>query len=363
MLGDPASGEFNANIVREVLYLLVFPAKVETPQVAFQVMMDLITGSTYASELAAGESTPAEGQQGSNGKSATQHLERTGSEISLLAGAENAPSPFQTAPRAAGARQNYARAEKLLWSLLTSRDSISTACVPSKSEAAALLRVYRRVLQAAQWKPDTLANKQITKSGLLSFMAGGSGANFSGDIDESAHDALAHSGVDMTHSMVLEVEELFCTLNLLSALCKVLVLAHKTHEKKHANGAAEDGESHLSFEALFESVSVGTKSDFANSILESLSSCTYLWKRRFEGSLLMTFKTENLLLHKPRVAAVDGAPSSQRVDVSSTIKESNRRFLLQDTPLVPAAAVFRLVTKSIPLPKSVHEFIQRLFVR
>lgn len=361
MLGDPASGDFNANIVREVLYLLVFPAKVETPQVAFQVMMDLITGTTYASELAAGDTTPADGQ-GSNGKSASQ-LERTGSEISLLAGTENAPSPFQSAPAAAsGARQNLARAEKLLWSLLTSRDSMSSACVPSKSEAAALLRVYRRILQAAQWKPDTLANKQIAKSGLLSFMAGGSGANFSGDIDESAHDALAHSGVDMTHGMVLEVEEVFCTLNLLSALCKVLVLAHKTHEKKHTGSAAEDGESHLTFEALFESVSVGTKSDFANSILECLSSCTYLWKRRFEGSLLMTFKTENLLLHKPKGVA-DGASSSQRVDVSSTIKEANRRFLLQETPLVPASAVFRLVTKSIPLPKSVHEFIQRLFVR
>jgi hypothetical protein len=360
MLGDPAAGEFNANIVREVLYLLVFPAKVETPQVAFQVMMDLITGATYASELVAGESGAADGQ-GSNGK-VVAHLERTSSEMSLLGGAESTPSPAQVG--AVGARQNLARAEKLLWSLLTSRDSMSTAAVPSKGEAAALLRIYRRVLQAAQWKPDTLANKQITKSGLLSFMAGGSGANFSGDIDESAHDALAHSGVDITHAMVLEVEELFCTLNLLSALCKALVLAHKTHEKKHT-GSADDGESHLSFEALFESVSVGTKSDFANSILECLSSCTYLWKRRFEGSLLMTFKVENLLLHKPKSSA-DSATSStpsQRADVASTIKEANKRFLLQEAPLVPASAVFRLVTKSIPLPKSVHEFIQRLFVR
>lgn len=199
--------------------------------------------------------------------------------------------------------------------------------------------------------------------------------SFGGDIDENAHDPALGLGVETTaQGTVLEVEELFCTLNLLSSLCKALVLAHKTRERKngHVSGAEETVT--LSLQELFESVSVGTKSDFANSILECLSSCAYLWRRRYEPSLLAAFKSANLLLQRPPTGVHDEAAHSEGRDqvarthsskglVALTIREANRRFILQDAPLIPASAVFRLVTKNIPLPKSVHDFIHRLFAR
>jgi hypothetical protein len=375
MLGDPAGPDFNASIVREVMYLLLFPAKVDVPQTAFKAALDLITGTAYAAEFSSGGApshtfapTP---------QTTPRHIERTSSDTSLngtgdFSGLQSPTPEPATLPIA---RHDFAKAEKLLWSMLTAHDELSTTATPSKAEAAACLRVYRRLLQTAHWKPDSLSSKQTTRSGLLHFMSAATGANFSGDIDES-QDAGQGGGSDALQSIVLEVEEVFCTLNLLSALCKALVLAHKTREKKLGpalfaglNGANDT--STVSLEELFESVSVGTKSDFANSILECLSNCAYLWRRRYEPSLLATFKSANLLLQKPTNASPDstagtvshpgGISGRPRTLVAHTLKEANRRFLLQDSPVIPASAVFRLVTKNIPLPKSVHEFIHLLF--
>ena len=390
MLGDPAGLEFNANIVREAMYLLMFPAKVEVPQTAFQTMMDLVTGSAFAAELktmqgvGGGAFGPGNALVTVNGNTSrtdktSTGLERSASDASISGTGSTEAVPLRAELGVSHVlRQDLVKAEKLLWALLTAQDGMSTTAVPTKSEAAVCLRVYKRVLQLANWKPDSLANKQTTKSGLLSFIAVGASANFSGDIDDNA---LERAGVDTTQSIVFEVEELFCTLNMLAALCKAVVLAHKAHEKNHSVGAPGSG-THLpgggltvmSCEALFDPVSVGTKSDFANSVLECLSSCAFLWRRRFEGSLLASFKAANLLLlkpiqehspHHPTASSNSSSSSHSRSTwlIAHTIREANRQYLLQHIPIIPAAAIFRLVTKNIPLPKSVHEFIQRLFTR
>jgi len=403
MLGDPADLDFSVSIVKEVMYLIMFPAKVELPSATFQVVMDLIMGATYASELrgmdssggkassvlsaaaAAAAPTTTNGQMNGDSK----HLERISSDVSLSGLPDSASSPGPLGSKGDQAiKSDLAKTEKLLWSLLTSQDGMDSTAVPDKSEAGACLRVYRRILQTAAWKPDTLANKQITKSGLLSFIAGGVSTNFSGDIDDTAFDA--SRGLEGTPSIVLEVEEVFCIMNFLAAICKALVLAHKANEKKLITAAARkedkggcDSDTRpavMSFAALFNTVPVGTKSDFANSILECLNSCAFLWKRRFEGSLLTSFKASSLELSKSSTAATTAATATTATGdgqavtpiplalggkemVLHTIKEANRRFLLQDAPLIPASAVFRLITQNIPLPKSVHDFIHRLFAR
>lgn len=370
MIGDPSGMTFNPNIVREVMYLLLFPPKVELPSAAFHVMMDLMTGVTCAGELSSAdvlaESVQASAANTGGGAHKT-HLERTSSEISL-SGGQDPHSPNGAGAGGSGIadntvlRQDLARAEKLLWALLTADDNTSASAVPSKNEAAMCLKLYRRVLHAAQWKPDSLTTKQTASGGLLSFVGIGSGASFSGNLDDSGVDNGAANGIDTTPSVVLEVEELFCTVNMLSALCKALVLAHKTFEKKHAQSDGHE----VSCEQLFGALSVGTKSDVANSILECLSGCTYLWRRRFDGQLMASFKASNVLLHptgSSKVAAKEQKTASGKSLSVQTIKESNKRFLLQESPSVPASAIFKVLTKHIPLPKSVHEFIQRLFSR
>mmetsp|Transcript_1438 Transcript_1438/g.2399 ORF Transcript_1438/g.2399 Transcript_1438/m.2399 type:complete len:160 (+) Transcript_1438:3131-3610(+) len=61
--------------------------------------------------------------------------------------------------------------------------------------------------------------------------------------------------------------------------------------------------------------------------------------------------------------AVVGAPLVGKSLMLNTVKEANERFLLQASPTVPAAAVFKLVSQRLPLPKSVEDFIKRLFNR
>lgn len=368
MIGDPSGMAFNPNIVREVMYLLLFPPKVELSSAAFHVMMDLMTGVTCAGELSTAADALAESVHSTPGAPSAVHkplLERTSSEISLP-GAPDSQSPRggnagrNDVTGTAVLRHDLARAEKLLWALLTAHDDTSASAVPFKNEAAVCLKLYRRVLNAAQWKPDGLTNKQAASGGLLSFVGIGSAANFSGNLDDSSGDHGTANGIDTTPSVVLEVEELFCIINMLSALCKALVLAHKTYEKKHteAEGYA------VSCEVLFGALSVGTKSDVANSILECLSGCTYLWRRRFDGQLMASFKATNILLHSAgKVGAKEHRTHNGKTLSAQTLKEANRRFLLQESPSVPASAIFKVLTKHIPLPKSVHEFIQRLFSR
>ena len=377
MLGDPAGAAFNPNIVREVMYLLMFPPKVELSHATFSVMMDLMTGVTFAGEMnVAAESrlhgppdaTPSTPRLSSgtstlllNGESNHKTLQRTSSEISLQAG----ESSLSNSPIVL--RHELAKAEKLLWALLTAHDDTTPVAVPTKSEAATCLKLYRRVLHTAQWKPDTLVKQPAPQpGGLFSFVGLGGGSSFSRSMDDSNNE-LSGTGFESTPSILLEVEELFCVINLLSALCKALVLAHKNHEKKTGLTASAHGDEAapvLSFEEVFSTLSVGTKSDVANSILECLNSCAFLWRRRFDANLMTSFREANMLLSvKGNNNGKITPAESLRGLVALSIKEANKRFLLQDAPSVPACAVFKIATKNVPLPKPVHDFIQRLFTR
>ena len=422
MLGDPAGMNFNPNIVREVMYLLMFPSKVDLAHNAFHVMMDVMTGVTYSSEMngtqvrslqestssnmlannnssstnnknsSANSNTGNSKAGGVNNVSKPTTLERTNSDASILgmgsgggggvAGSAAGSVSLSVDITAVVMRHELARAEKLLWALLTAHDDTTPCAVPTKNEAAICLKLYRRVLQAAQWKPNALSDKQATSSGLLSFVYMGTAT--------STKDSDDPNSLSSTPSVVLEVEELFCTINMLSSLCKALVLGHKSFEKKTTvvetnnhtiSNSNSDSCAFVSYDVLFQSLPVGIKSDVANSILECLSNCTFLWKRRFDAPLLTRFRDSNMLLKNtqpllPPSTAVANRRDDQNTSshlsagggvgkalVLHTIKEANKRFLLQDVPTVPASAVFKVLTRHVPLPKSVHEFIQRLFSR
>lgn len=348
MLGDPSERSFSCGILREVLYLLLFPARSDVSALEFTAMMDLITGQMCSLEMAA--------------------LHANEDCSATVSGRDEASS---------GQLSQLAQSEKLLWALLTAHDTHEVCSLPSKSEVALCLKVYRRVLAAAGWKVSAFENKTLTSSGLFNLvgLTGGSSRkalNFSVDLDDSSYDV--ESSLDTTPSLVLEVEELYSIVNMQASLCKCIVLAFKSYEKTSIPPAAaaasaavgECEEAVLLYQQLFDGLSVGTKSDVANSVLESLHSFAYLWKRRFDRDLLRSFRDSNALLRATDLPAT--TPSqfhrlSRAAALSHTIRVSNKRFVTQDVPILPAVALFKVVSKQLPLPKSVEEFIQRLFTR
>jgi hypothetical protein len=429
MVGNPSAPQgqqqqFNPSIVREVMYLLMFPSKLVVPPHQFHVMMDLLTSVTCTAELA----TMGSGGGGSSDPTLptprlNSSLARSSSEATLVNGnAGNAGEQVLATSAGTGAgagaggaaaqEQQLAKAEKILWALLIAsggggddsnkNNSQSSSggggggggqyAVPSKGEAATCLRIYRRALQAASWKPDAWRERSASQVGLLNFVGGsaaaaaaigasvgggrGGGAGAGGDADA---DEEGKGRIDASAVVALEVEEVFVLVNMLSVLCKAIVLAHKSYEKKLGVPSTVIGSSKVepqcvSYEVLFQALAVGTKSDVANSVLECLSSCTYIWKRRFDGNLLKNFKDATLLLkHQQAVPQAAGAAVGPlavgplasnlagRKLMLHTIMEANKRFLLQVIPTVPASAVFQILTWNLPLPQTVYSFIQRLF--
>ena len=344
MLGDPSERSFSCGILREVLYLLLFPARSDVNTLEFSAMMDLITGQMCSLEMAA-----------------------------LRANEDCSASASGRDDASSGQLSQLAQSEKLLWALLTAHDTQEVCSLPSKSEVALCLKVYRRVLAAAGWKVSAFENKTLTSSGLFNLvgLTGGSSRkalNFSVDLDDSSYDV--ESSLDTTPSLVLEVEELYSIVNMQASLCKCIVLAFKSYEKTSIPPAlaavGECEEAVLLYQQLFDGLSVGTKSDVANSVLESLHSFAYLWKRRFDRDLLRSFRDSNSLLRVvdlPVPTPSQFHPLSRAAALSHTIRVSNKRFVTQDVPILPAVALFKVVSKQLPLPKSVEEFIQRLFTR
>lgn len=348
MLGDPSERSFSCSILREVLYLLLFPARKDVNPLEFNAMMDLITGQMCSLEMAA------------------LHVNEDC----------GAPSRGRDDVTSSGQLSQLARSEKLLWALLTAHNPHEVTSLPSKSEVALCLKVYRRVLSAAGWKVSAFENKTLTSSGLFNLvgLTGGSSRkalSFSVDLDDSSYDV--ESSLDTTPSLVLEVEELYSIVNMQASLCKCIVLAFKSYEKTRippppppaVAECEEKGEEEvLLYQQLFDGLSVGTKSDVANSVLESLHSFAYLWKRRFDRDLLRSFRDSHTQLRATDLPALSPSPRlSRAAALSHTIKASNNRFVTQDVPILPAVALFKVVSKQLPLPKSVEEFIQRLFTR
>ena len=162
-------------------------------------------------------------------------------------------------------------------------------------------------------------------------------------------------------------------INILNVLCKSVVLAYNAMSKKQTADAAASRHYKLSFHHLFDYLSVGARSDSANSILEALSSCAVMWRRRFEPQLLECFRDRNETRREAdksssgKVIISSGGSSSvhcvhtEEVSVILCARMVNVNYLLQSVPSVPGMAVFRALSEKLPIPTSVEDFIDRIF--
>ena len=158
----------------------------------------------------------------------------------------------------------------------------------------------------------------------------------------------------------------------MNVLCKSVVLAYNAMSKKQIADSAASRHYKLSFHHLFDYLSVGARSDAANSILEAMSSCAVMWRRRFEPRLLESFRDRNETRREAdkssngKVSSSGGSSSvhcvhSEEVSVTLCARMVNVNYLLQSVPSVPGMAVFRALSEKLPIPTSVEDFIDRIF--
>ena len=239
--------------------------------------------------------------------------------------------------------------EKILWTLLTSKDNAATfnCTVPSKVETSQCLRYYKRLLHAADWRVGVLPKEVVDATNNTS----------STSKNESRFDA--------------ETDEYYAVVHLLSVVCRAIILAYTALEKPKKNAivipmATENG---VTFGGLLHSLPPGSISDVANSMLESLEHCIRLWRRRFDKSWGYKSHCKVALMK-----STGGAASGQikRSNSNNSTASNNKAelghnevakgvFLSQQKPSVPSESLFKLVSTHLPV-SSLEDNIMKLFV-
>jgi len=114
--------------------------------------------------------------------------------------------------------------------------------------------------------------------------------------------------------------------------------------------------SDLKFGELLEHLAPGTKSDIANSLLESLEHCGKLWKKRYDRSFLLSVFSSN---SNNSTLTNSNEVSSEKNKFRLNSKE---QFLSQALPPIPASEVFRSISEKLPIPKNISgDNLNKLF--
>jgi hypothetical protein len=334
MLGSPETPSFNTHIVQDVLQLLMFPNKgtvsVENLQSLLQVLS--VSGPSVMNSIS------------------SSNVDAIGEEH--LSSQPSSPSDIVH-------HQEIADTEKYLWSMLGLTDEFAILSTPSRAAIGHCLRLYRKLLVDHNWKARDVSGKNSEIYSFMQFV--GIGNIFARQSNE------LNAKVSNTFALDSELEELFCCVNLLSLVCKTLLLSYSSFAKQqHSLIIAQDSPKYFSYQRLMYKLPVGVKSDFANLILESLNSFTAIWKLRFQPILLETLRKCDLF---ENVTTFSGLPAnSQSWEELSQVKEPNRaltavhkRFLLQLNPVIPGFALFRVLCKELVLPVSLKEYVDRMY--
>lgn len=199
--------------------------------------------------------------------------------------------------------------ENILWCLVNSFDDVSAMEAPPKELVMECLRNYKRCLSSSRWKLGSKAKRAIE------------GTSLDADVMEA-----------------LDAEEFFCTMYLVCTLCKLIVYGYNALEKKHSGANT----SRPSFHTLISTLPVGTKTDIANSFLEALEHCMFIWRQRFET------------LH---FSLVLGQNSTSLVDVLAAARTS---YLKQQRPF-PAVKLLKVLCDKLPIQNSVEGVLERIF--
>ena len=196
------------------------------------------------------------------------------------------------------------------------------ACyVPSKALVTDCLRSYKRCLASSRWK---LGSKAIYD-----------------DMDEL-------NGARDTDEFFCVVNMYFCSVSKvmkshcarMCALCKLIVFGYNSLERRNVD--VEDKNRQFSMATLVEALPIGTKSDVANALLETLESCMLLWRRRFDRLLFAL----NL---------------GKDIYPTDSIAAAKTSYLKHNKPCFPSAKILKLLCSKLPIEKSVEGVLEKSF--
>ena len=316
MLGEPADAD--ANVLREVAYLLIFAQQPEgsTPE-AIDAVLGMFTGQMFTVDR----------------KPITTRVRMDSQELERQNGRLQASSINEN--------KHMARVDRVLYTLLTTRENVSSLPAITKEEAGMCIKNYRRLLLHAKWKVGTKCSP--------------------------------------------EMDEFFSLLHLLHTLGKVIIYAYASREKaldglchdSHDEREKTSSSEYLTYAALLGSLSPGTNSDTANAFLEGVEHCTVLWKKRFQSIWFFQPKFYEILRAKQMNAyqQVIQTGKANTDDSSEPVKAHNggsmrflsgrqvrSNFYRKERQGVPVTAIFNAgILAKLPRPRVVEETLVRLF--
>lgn len=307
MMGEPSARDFYSSLLGEILCLLVYPSYRAIGKAPMNALIYFLT---------------------------TEWL--------TLSSSVQGPGSNQQDAIPIG---DIARSEKYLWTLATMREEEAASCtIPmDKMALSQCIKFYRTLLSMADWKAHQLVDKQSNDSSLMQFLGIASGSR-------SASPALSSDApISRTCNLAIEVEELFVVVNVLYTACKV-VLQTNSSCKKYSKQTGNN----FSLPTMVSVIPIGVKSDLANSLLESLTGFSFIWRRRFDRHLLDSLK-ESVT-----------APCAISVPESNTVKElqlssASKIGSIHQAPKMPTIAIFRTLCNGLPAPQPLLKYMERIF--
>jgi hypothetical protein len=289
MLGDSESQAFHSALMKELLATLVFPSHRLVASSSMNTLLDLLTSNQTAL--------------------------CEGTTLSCM---------------------DFATNEKKLWSLLQmSQPQLEEVTISVDGQAITqCMKTYRRLLTSADWKPHRLLDKQVQDNSLLHFLG-----------MSASHKPLQKAQVDTVETdprrlpvLALQLEEFYVSLNLMQNVCKLLLQAQHSWKKLQIAPLPRSSD----LRELLRALSVGLRSDLANSLLEALTGFPFVWRRRFERRLLATLK---------------GSLTTNNAGLAM----KSAHYLRQDQPVMLAVGLLQLLCEGIPAAQSLENYMERVF--
>jgi hypothetical protein len=197
------------------------------------------------------------------------------------------------------------------------RDTIA----PPKASLAALLRHYKRILVATQWKCAPLGN-QTTSSG------------------------------DKDNAAAQEMHEYLMAVHLMSVVSRALVLGYNSPSLASGHMSSAPAREFTVGE-LLGALQSGTKTDVANALLEAVDVAVDCWRGRFDlfsKSLFLGHGGDGEIDDKSNGAGSGGREGTEthKVPVEDGRVLARAAQLKQSHPEVPGLALLRIIGESIP---------------
>lgn len=325
MLGDPGSNRFSTKILSDALNLILFPDRSTVSESSFKKLLHLITFDDQTLHQYI---------------TASHHADITSEEGYIRAEHVN--------------MHEISNAEKHLWHFVGMESEDDLLEAPSRTIASYCLRLYRKILTESQWKAQDFSAKNTEVYSFMQFMGI---KNVFAPVD-STSTKVDNKGFQLDS----EIEELFCCYNLMSLASRASLVSYNAVQKQQQHQRVATPQQSrtqaVSYQTLLNSLAVGIKSDLANSMLEGLNSFTFIWKRRFNKALLGKLKASGLFQPK-----IDMQNSERLVieDLRKVQVNIHKRYLVQIQPIIPAFAIFRVLCHGLPLPKSLEDYVDRMF--